>query len=90
MPEPLPDLADLAARLSQLEASDRRQTIRLNQQRTAMAVGAGLVLAGFLVSGYNFASPESQERAERLAIGLVSAGAIAIVGKNFVDPREGH
>ena len=76
MPDaPLERLAELEAAVEKLEASDRLQVkqIRLIQKLNSALFGC--LAIGLLLSQQTIQSPENRQMLERIAIGLITAGA---------------
>jgi len=89
MPEtPLERLAELEAAVAKLEVSDRLQVkqIRLIQKLNSALFGC--LAIGLLLSQQTIQSPENRQMLERIAIGVIAAGASGLGLSGFLETKE--
>jgi len=85
---PLERLADLEAAVEKLEVSDRLQVkqIRLIQKLNSTLFGC--IAIGLLLSQQTIQSPENRQMLERIAIGVIAAGASGLGLSGFLETKE--
>lgn len=81
------ELELVKARQSAIEANDKIQTKRLDDQRKAMGIFAGLLCIGAVLSGYSFSNPENKATVEGIAISIISSSLIGVLGVPFIQPK---
>jgi hypothetical protein len=89
MPDtPLERLAELEAAVAKLEVSDRLQVkqIRLIQKLNSALFGC--IAIGLLLSQQTIQSPENRQMLERIAIGVIAAGASGLGLSGFLETKE--
>jgi len=89
MPDtPLERLAELEAAVAKLEVSDRLQVkqIRLIQKLNSALFGC--LAIGLLLSQQTIQSPENRQMLERIAIGVIAAGASGLGLSGFLETKE--